>query len=317
MLLTGSSSTQVSKLISILQAEFSLKNLGSLHYFLGIEVTSLSHGLFLSQEKYIKELIHQAGMDECKPSPTPAAVPFSRATPPDTSVFHDITLYKSLVGSFQYITITRPEIAFAVNSACQAMHHPTNSNFAAVKHIIRYLQGSKHSGLLLQPSPLILRAFSDNDWATDPTDRCSIIGTCIFLSHNPVLWLAKKQHSVAKSSTEIEYKALALTSMDLTWLQMILHDLHISPQSPPMLHCDNVSAIALTANPIFHSRTKHIAIDYHFVREKVQRKEIFICYILSHLLLADLFTKSLSHHRFAFLKDKLMVRDLISLRGAY
>lgn len=227
IILTGSCSLVINKLITQLQFEFSLKDLGSLHYFLGVEVKYVPDGLFLSQEKYLKDIIHRAGMDECKPSATPVAVK-SSSSPTNNGPFHDPTLYKSLVGSLQYLTITRPEITFAVNSTCQAMHRPSNADYSSVKRIIRYLKSTIYSGLHYRKSPLVLQAFSDSDWATNPLDRRSITGSCIFLGQNPISWTTQKQRSVAKSSTEAEYKAMAFTAQDLAWLTMLLRDLHIS-----------------------------------------------------------------------------------------
>lgn len=195
------------------------------------------------------------------------------------------------------------------------MHKPAEADFMMVKRIIRYLKDTSSFGLHLQQSSLSVHAFSDSDWARDLVDRRFVIGNCIFLGKNSILWTAKKQRSVAKSSTEAEYKSLAYTSMDLAWISMILRDLGVSLSQPPVLYCDNVSAIALIANPIFHSRTKHIEVDYHFVREKAQRKELTICFVPSEFQLANIFTKALSSPHFSTLKDKLMVIGDIRLRG--
>ncbi|XP_028095340.1 uncharacterized protein LOC114295309 [Camellia sinensis] len=173
--------------------------------------------------------------------------------------------------ALQYLTITRPDIAFTVNSACQYMHAPLLSNFNAVKHLLRYLKGTLDKGLQFQPSPLVLIAYSDSDWAGNAIDRRSTIGFCIFLGPNLVSWSAKKQPTVSRSSTEAEYRALAQTSAELSWLGMLLWDLHI-PLDPPTLWCDNLSAIALSSNPIFHARSKHIEVDCHFVRERIASK---------------------------------------------
>lgn len=222
-----------------------------------------------------------------------------------------------MVGSVQYLTLTRPEIAFAVIVACQHMHQPKESNYIAVKRILRYLKGSLHQGLCFVPGPLHLTAFSDADWAGDHQDRRSTTGFCVYLGSNLISWCAKKQHTVARSSTEAEYRALAQTAADITWLHQLLLDLGITPALPHLIWCDNQSAIALASNPIFHARTKHAEVDYHFIREKFLSKMISVQHVGTLGQTADIFTKALSADRLQFLKHKLMVVDTpMSLRGA-
>lgn len=180
------------------------------------------------------------------------------------------------MGSLQYLTLIKPEIAFAVNLACQHMYSPKYSHFVAVKRILRYIKGSINQGLIFYPGPLHLTAYSDVDWAGSPLDRRSTTGFCVFLGPNLVSWCAKKQHTIARSSTEAEYRSLAHTAADVTWLQQLLVELHVSSSQIPVVWCDNLSAIALASNPIFHARTKHVEIDYHFIREKVLAKQIVV-----------------------------------------
>lgn len=232
-------------------------------------------------------------MVDCKPSVTPAAVkPLLDAQ--SASPFFDVQLYRSLVGSLQYLTLTRPEISHAMNSVCQHMHSTTLFHFIAVKCIIRYSKGTLLQGLWFQPGKLVIIAFSDSDWVGDALDRKSTTGFCVFLGPNLVSWSAKKQGTVARSSIEAEYRALALTAFDITWIMQLLTELHVSVSRPVSLRCDNLSAIALAHNPVFHARTKHIEINYHFLRDKVLDKQLMIQYVSSHDQLADVFTKPLS-----------------------
>ena len=196
------------------------------------------------------------------------------------------------------------------------MSHPTDAHLIAAKRILRYVHGTLNHGILLQPGPFSLSAFSDSDWVGDPFDRHSITGYIVYLGFNPITWSAKKQDTVSRSSTESEYKALATTTAELYWLRQVLKDLGIYLSAPPELWCDNVSALAIASNPVFHARTKHIEVDYHFVREKVLRRDIQIKYIATDDQLADVFTKSLSTSRFVFLCSKIMVSlDPMVLRG--
>ena len=195
------------------------------------------------------------------------------------------------------------------------MSKPTQHHLVPAKRILRYLKGTLHHGIHFQPGPLALSAYCDVDWAGDPLDRKSITGMVVFLGNSPITWSAKKQLTVARSSTEAEYRALATTAAELSWLRMILKDLGIFLSLPPMLWCDNVSALALASNPIFHARTKHIEVDYHYIREKVLAKELKLNFISTLDQLADIFTKALPSPRFLDLASKLMGVPPLSLRG--
>lgn len=161
------------------------------------------------------------------------------------------------------------------------MHAPKLSHFMAVKRILRYIKGSIQQGLHFVPGPLTLTAFADADWAGDPVDRRSTTGYGIFMGSNLVSWCAKKQHTVARSSTEAEYRAMAHIAADLLWLLQLFSELHIPSSTPHVLWCDNKSAIALACNPVFHARTKHIEIDYHFIRDQVLNNKIVLYHISS------------------------------------
>ena len=196
------------------------------------------------------------------------------------------------------------------------MSNPTDIHLIAAKRILRYVNRTLHRGVFFQPGPLSLSAFSDSDWVGDPYDRHSITGYIVYLGYNPITWSAKKQDTISRSSTESEYRALATTAAELYWLRQVLRDLGVFLPVPPKLWCDNVSALAIASNPVFHARTKHIEVDYHFVREKVLRKDLQVKYIATGDQLADVFTKSLPSSRFAFLRSKIMVSiDPMVLRG--
>ena len=159
------------------------------------------------------------------------------------------------------------------------MSHPTTTHLEAAKRVLRYIRGTLHFGISFTPGPLTLTTFSDADWAGDPTDRRSTTGLLVFLGNNPISWSAKKQSTVSRSSTEAEYRALASTAAELSWLRTLFKKICVFLHHIPVIWCDNVSAIALSANPVFHSRTKHLEVDYHFTREKVLRKQLQIDFV--------------------------------------
>jgi hypothetical protein len=315
IIVTGNSLSAIFQLIECLKSDFAMKDLGPLHYFLGIKVDRDSSGLYLSQTKYLLDLLHRSKMAGAKPCGTPMAsgVKFSAHT---GDPLPDPTEYRSVVGALQYSTLTRPEIAFVVNQLYQFMQSPTTDHWSAAKRVLRYLKGSLHRELCFGKGELKLNAFCDSDWAGSIDDRHSTTGYAIFFGPCLVSWSAKKQPVVSRSSTESEYRSMAFVTAELYWIRMLLCDLHVSLVSPPTLWCDNLGALALATNPIYHARTKHIEVDYHFTREKVVRRDIQLRFISTSIQLADLFTKGLTAARFQLLRDKLLIRDLpISLRG--
>ncbi|XP_017185703.1 uncharacterized mitochondrial protein AtMg00810-like [Malus domestica] len=315
IIVTGPSPSACQQIITRLSSLFPIKDLGPLHYFLGIEVKRSSQGIYISQTKYILDLLKKAHMDGAKPCATPLSTSKLDHSSP---LLDNAVTYRSLVGALQYLTWTRPDLSFAVNLVCQYMHSPRHSHFQAVKRIFRYLKGSIDLGLWFpkcSSSPSIT-AFSDADWAGCPLDRKSTGGFCIFLGSSLISWSAKKQPTVARSSTEAEYRSLANTAAELTWICKLLVDLAYQSPSIPHLWCDNVSALSLAKNPLCHARTKHVELDYHYIREKVLAREVSVHYICTQQQVADICTKALAKDRFHSLRNKLSLRSPpLSLRG--
>lgn len=212
------------------------------------------------------------------------------------------------------MTHTRPDIAFSVNKLSQFLQSPTETHWNALKRVFRYLQSSRNHGLDIQKSEsLSITAFADADWASCPDDRRSTAGYCVYLGDSLMSWCSKKQHVVAQSSTEAEYRALAHCASEITWILSLLKEVGISQEAIPRIWCDNLSAGALASNPVYHARTKHIELDVHFVRDKVLKKELEIHYFPSSDQTADLLTNPLGHSRFVFLRDKFGVLERYSI----
>ncbi|KAI0502019.1 hypothetical protein KFK09_016964 [Dendrobium nobile] len=314
IILTGNNSSTITALLDSLHKRFNMRNLGSLHQFLGITAEKTNNGLLLYQSKYAESILARAGMTNCKALATPSNPKNNDLT--ESSCFSNPTLYRQLVGALQYLTLIRPDIAYSVNRASQAMHKPTELHFAALKRILRYIRGTVHYGLPISGNSLTLTSYSDFDWAGDLQDRKSTTGYCNFLGDSLVSWSVKKQSTIARSSTEAEYHALAATSTEIIWLRRLLQELDCPQTESTVLYCDNTSAIALANNPVYHARTKHIEIDCHFIRECIQNNSINVHHISTKDQLADLFTKSLPTARFKELKNKLILSsESISLQG--
>lgn len=284
IIITGSYTSFIQQLATKLNMAFSLKDLGQLDCFWGIEVTQLPNGpLMLSQGKYIKDLLHKTNMATAKGIASTMASS-TKLSKVGSAQVTDPTHFRYVVWALQYATVTRPEISFV--EVCQFLSDPLEDHWKVVKRILRYLQSTVSHGLLLSPAnliaPITITGFCDADWASDPDDRRSTSEACIFLGPNLVSWWAKKQTPVATSSAEAEYRSLALAAAEILWLQSLLQELNIKHQTPTVL-CDNLSAMSLAHNPVLPSRTKHMELDMFFVREKMLSKDL----IVYHLLASD------------------------------
>ena len=217
-------------------------------------------------------------MENSKPTKTPSC-PSTCLVPHDGVLLSNPTQYRSMVGALQYLTFTCPNIAFSLHQLCQFMSHPTTTHFKATQRVLLYIKGTLHFGLSFTLGLLTLSTFTDADQAGYPTDRRSTTRLIVFLGPNPISWSAKKQSTMSRSSTKAEYRALATTATELAWLRTLFKKLHIFLTHILVIWCDNVSAIALSTNPVFHSCTKHLEVDYHFTREKVLRKQLQIGFV--------------------------------------
>jgi hypothetical protein len=229
----------------------------------------------------------------------------------------DTTLYRNTVGSLQYLSLTRSDIAFAINKVSQFIQDPRDTHWSAVKRILRYLKSTiTHTFCIHRNSSKQPTTFLNSNWASCPDDRCPTSSYCVLLGKNLLSWSSKKQPTVSHSSTESEYKAIANASAELVWIQTLLDELGIVSPRPPVLHCDNIGAIYLTSNPLYHACTKHIKIDYHFVQAMVAAKTLDVRFISDQDQLAYILTKPLVAARFILLRSNLNVQlPTLSLRG--
>lgn len=310
VLLTGNDLELMQRIKQFLDHQFSIKDLGPLKYFLGIEVARTRDGIVLSQRKYVLDILEDSGMQGARPSLFPIEQ-HHQLTQPTSKVAPNPASYRRLVGRLLYLTITRPDITYAVNTLSQFVHSPSPSHVDAANRVLRYLKCTPGQGIFFPfQNSLNIEAFCDADWGGCQTTRRSTTGYFIRLGSAPISWRTKKQSVVARSSAEAEYRAMASTVSELIWLRCLLQELGVSICEPTILHCDNQAALHIAANPVFHERTKHVEMDCHFVRERVASKEIQPRKISSNEQIADLFTKGLAKNRFHYLLSKLSIRDL-------
>jgi hypothetical protein len=308
IIITGSDDHEIGRLKVNLAKEFEVKDLGQLRYFLGIEVSRSAKGIYLSQRKYILDLLSETGMTGCRPAYTPIEHNHRLVKEGGSPV--DREQYQRLVGRLIYLSHTRPDIAFAVSVVSQFMHDPRSHHLNAVMRIIRYLKGCPGRGLLYAShGNLQVECYTDADWAVSLDDRRSTSGYCTFVGGNLVTWRSKKQHVVAKSTAEAELRAMAHGVCEVLWLKILLMELGLFQHKPLLLYCDNKAALDIAHNPMQHGRTKHIEIDRHFIKEKLDHGIICMPYVSSSDQLADILTKGLPEKVFSSLCTKMGLYD--------
>ena len=287
-----------------------MKDLGPLNYFLGLEVSSFADGYYLTQAKYTSYLISQASITDSKIVDTPIEYN-CRLNSHDGESLSDVTLYRQLVGSLIYLTVTRLNISYVVHVVSQFMATPRSPHYAVVLRILQYLKGTIFDGLHFSShSSLTLQAYSDADWAGDPTNRRSTTRYCFLLGDSLISWRSNKQTVVARSSTKAEYRALVATTAELILLHWLLQDLAVDCSTATKLHFDNRSAIQISHNDVFHEHTKHIEIDCHFIRHHLLQDKLTLQYVSSQDQLDDIFTKPLPPRTFGSLASKFIMVSL-------
>ncbi|KAI5321488.1 hypothetical protein L3X38_030559 [Prunus dulcis] len=279
MIITGNDDEVICKLKHFLGSQFRIKRSRTLKYFLGVEVARSKTGISICQRKYTLDILEEAGLLGAKPAKVP--------------MDPDITLSST------------------VNTLSQFMQEPKCQHLDAVNRLLHYLKGAPGQGLLFSTqNKLNLIGYCDADWARCPMTRWSVTGYCIFLGNALVSWKSKKQVTIARSSAEAEYRSMAAATCELTWLRYLLHDLRVTHAEPAKLFCDNQAALYIAANPVYHEQTKHIELDCHTVRERIERGEIKTGYVQTGEQIADLFTKPLRAPAFCSLLGKLGVINI-------
>ena len=310
IVLAGDDIQEIQTVKALLNAKFKIKDLGQLKYFLGLEIARSQQGINLSQRKYALELLEDAGLLGCQPVSTPIQ-PGTKFSKTEGKPYSDVQAYRRLLGRLLYLTNTRPDLCFAVSTLSQFLSNPLEDHYAAAIRILRYIKKNPGQGLFFPSNTEhSLKAFSDSDWAACPDTRRSVTGFNVFYGASLISWKSKKQDTISRSSTEAEYRALASTTCEIQWLLYLLHDLKQPLPQPVPLFCDNQSAIRIAQNPAMHERTKHIEIDCHLIRDKVQAGVIKLLPISTSSQLADIHTKALHPAQFQSLLSKLSIKDI-------
>ena len=307
----ATNSVLVKEFSELMTNEFEMSMMGELNYFLGLQVKQMDQGTFVYQSKYCKELLKRFEMQNAKHIATPMATS-DHLDKDEKGIEVDVKKYRGMIGSLLYLTASRPDIMFAVCLCARYQACPKESHLKAVKRIMRYLIDTVNVGLWYpKESSLTLVGYSDSDFAGCKLDRKSTSGTCHLLGASLISWFSRKQVSVALSTTEAEYVAAGSCCAQTLWMRQQLIDYGLSLDHIP-LRCDNTSAINLTKNPVLHSRTKHIDIRHHFIRDHVLKGDVDIEFVETSKQLADIFTKPLDKENFFKIRRELGILDFTS-----
>ncbi|CAL1370826.1 unnamed protein product [Linum trigynum] len=252
MILASSNMDLIQQVKQWLHKEFKVKDLEEFKYFLGPEIQRSEKGISLNQRKLCLEMLANASYLNNKPAKTPLSMK-TVLSAEDGVPLDDGDEYRHLLGQLQYLTTTRPDIAFPVQQLSQFQSNPASTHLHALHRVLRYLKGSLGQGLWFSStSDLTIRGYSDTDWATCPDTRRSVTGYCTFLGISLITWKSKKQTIVSRSSSEAEYRALPQLCCEVQWMKGLMEFFHVSHPQPIPLYWDNQSAIYTAKNPVFH-----------------------------------------------------------------
>ncbi|KAK2449059.1 hypothetical protein QL285_008290 [Trifolium repens] len=286
-----------------MQSEFEMSLVGELTYFLGLQIKQMEDTIFICQSKYARNIVRKFGLDNATHKRTPA--PTHLKLTKEQGVGVDQSMYRSMIGSLLYLTASRPDITFAVGVCARYQSEPKVSHLNQVKRILKYVNGTCDYGMMYSHcEDSSLCGYCDADWAGSADDRKSTSGGCFFLGSNLISWFSKKQNCVALSTAEAVYVAAGSSCTQLVWMKQMLKEYDVE-QDVITLYCDNLSAINISKNPVQHSKTKHIDIRHHFIRDLVENKVVTLEHVGTKDQVADIFTKALDAVQFENLRGKL------------
>lgn len=312
LLITGSDINMIKVFKKQMSENFEMSDMGKLNYYLGIEVTQGEGFIELKQSGYARKILEKAGLSECNHAKYPMDLNEQLSRDEEGEVV-DATKYRSMIGGLRYLVHTRPDIAYSVGITSRYMERPTKLHLNAVKRIMRYIKGTTQYGLVYSKDSCnnVLTGFSDSDLGGHLDDRRSTGGMVYYLNESIITWVSQKQRCVALSSCEAEFMAATAAACQGVWLRNLLGQLTSEKIGPVVLCIDNKSAIDLAKNPMFHGRSKHIDIRFHFIRECVERGDVVLKHVSSSSQRADIMTKALATVKFERMRHLLGVKNLV------
>ena len=341
MLIFSEDLSEVEKVKHFLKRTFTMVDFGEVSKVLGIRIRRCvkSGWLFMDQTEYCEEILQRFGMEDCKPAMTPLMVggKLSRTQEGDPDEAKEEVAgvqYRSAIGSLMYPMVsTRPDLASAIGILSRFMERPTKAHWGAVKHVLRYVQGTKTHGLLfrtrgealelegynlefaLEGDPLVVGGFSDADWAGCLDTRRSTTGYVFMLGGAAVSWNSTRQQTVALSSTEAEYMAATAATQEVMWIRDFLTELGVPQKTAAVVYTDNQSALKLMQNPLHRKQVKHVNLRFYFLREQVAKEVVSFAFVRSEEQVADSLTKAVSIHKTKWCRERMGVVDSAGILG--
>jgi len=307
---------EYNEIINKLKNKYEMTDLGEISHILGMRVRRVDNTLYIDQKTYIDDKLKQFDMSNCKSSTTPESLDKLTKNTDKTKIENE-ELYRSIVGSLIYASVsTRPDITHAVNMLSRYMHEPNATHMIAAKRILRYLKDNSDLGLVYtnnyyninnkNDNEICIEAFCDADWGGDLDDRKSTTGYCVFINGCLVSWYTHKQPTVALSSAEAELMGAVDVVKEIKWMQQMLHEMNYKVKTPVIVNIDNQSAMKIAENDVDHSRTKHIDIKNHFIKNEINDKNIELKWVATENQIADIFTKGLAYPTYNKLRNMLV-----------
>jgi transposase InsO family protein len=312
LLIASKEVNEIKKVINMLENNFEIKDLGDVRHYLGITIKRTEEGNFyLNQKIKIEKLYESLDKEDKIPTYTPMKTTYSNDNQ-ETNLLTNNKRYRKAIGILLYIsTLTRPDISLAVNLLSRKNENPTEEDWKAVVKVIQYLHNTKDLNLVIcKTENPVLKGYSDADWANDKSSRKSTGGNIFFIGKSPISWTTKRQNCVALSSTESEYISAAQAGMEIQWLILLMKDLGLEQSLPVTLYEDNKSCIIISQNSKNNSRTKHIDVKYHYLRQLQKENIVLLEYCNTNSMVADILTKPLPKPQFYNLMDKLNLKAL-------
>jgi hypothetical protein len=311
LIVTGGNPDEINLFKRQMMMEFEMTDLGLLSCYLGIEVEQKEDYITVKQTGYARKVLEQFGMSDCNSTKFPME-PGCKLNADKGGPSVDSTKYRKMIGCLRYLLHSRPDLSYSVGVASRFMENPTVMHAKAVKQILRYLKGTVDFGLVYVQggSADKLIGYSDSDHGGDTVERRSTGGMAFYLNENLITWCSQKQKTVSLSSCESEFMAATAAAKQALWLRNLISEITKQKPKPVTLFVDNNSAIALMKNPVFHGRSKHIDLKYHFIRECVERGQIVVKKVGTEEQKADVLTKAMPAVKLSVMSHLIGVRNL-------
>ncbi|GKA15002.1 zinc finger, CCHC-type containing protein [Tanacetum coccineum] len=310
LIITGTPRKEIDAFKSQMQEKFEMSDLGLLAYYLGIEVAQTGGEITIKQTGYINKILKETSMTDSNDTKIPMD-PGTKLVKAEDENSVDATYYRSLIGSLRYLLHTRPDLSYSIGLLSRFMQDPKDHHLKAAKQVIRYIKGTKEHGIIYKKEGgCKITGYSDSSYGINTDQGRGTTGIVFYFGESPITWCTQKQPTVALSSCESEFMAATGAACQALWLKRLLNELTGWEEKRITLKVDNVSAIALVRNPVFHGRSKHIDIRYHFIRECVENGHINVEHVSGELQRADILTKALPRLKFVTMRQMLGVQDL-------